>query len=288
MLRKCVLFLGLICALPPTMTKADVLYDSITQSIASAEAQAYIWLSKGKYVSENGRSRVIWDIPKDTRTTLRFRYALGTIQDGLIDFGSQGTSFLIKSESLCSKITVRKIAVLPGGAIDESESDYTLDPPSQACQEPRSQLEQALEDVVSLQIDPAKTFSVTARLLPRRFCFDASDEQLVVNKAVEEVVPFLGCAAGIFEHLLQFVHAVVRQCGHGFVVSGVHGDDAAVAQIIIVGDDCLKKFRVLFENFGNKFDRTDVGDCRHQAAFASIAVIVDQFHGRSSSSRLIL
>ncbi|MBX4896556.1 ATP-binding protein [Rhizobium bangladeshense] len=34
--------------------------------------------------------------------------------------------------------------------------------------------------------------SVTARLLPPRFCFDASDEQLVVNKAVEEVVPFLG------------------------------------------------------------------------------------------------
>jgi hypothetical protein len=33
---------------------------------------------------------------------------------------------------------------------------------------------------------------VTARLLPPRFCFDASDEQLVVNKAVEEVVPFLG------------------------------------------------------------------------------------------------
>jgi hypothetical protein len=34
--------------------------------------------------------------------------------------------------------------------------------------------------------------NVTARLLPRRFGFDASDEQLVVNKAVEEVVPFLG------------------------------------------------------------------------------------------------
>lgn len=31
-----------------------------------------------------------------------------------------------------------------------------------------------------------------ARLLPPRFCFDARDEQLVVNKAVEEVVPFLG------------------------------------------------------------------------------------------------
>ncbi len=35
-------------------------------------------------------------------------------------------------------------------------------------------------------------YSVTARLLPRGFGFDASDEQLVVNKAVEEVVPFLG------------------------------------------------------------------------------------------------
>jgi hypothetical protein len=34
--------------------------------------------------------------------------------------------------------------------------------------------------------------TVTARLLPRRFRFDASDEELVVHKAVEEVVPFLG------------------------------------------------------------------------------------------------
>lgn len=98
----------------------------------------------------------------------------------------------------------------------------------------------------------------------------ASDEQFVVDNAVEEVVPFLGRAAGVFEHLLQFVHAVVCQCGHRFVVSGVHGDDAAVAQIIIVGDDCMKKLRVLFKNFGNKFNRTDVCDCRHQAAFASI------------------
>ncbi|WP_370059514.1 IS66 family insertion sequence element accessory protein TnpB [Sinorhizobium fredii] len=32
---------------------------------------------------------------------------------------------------------------------------------------------------------------VTGRLLPRRFCFDAGDEFFVVDKAVEEVVPFL-------------------------------------------------------------------------------------------------
>ncbi|WP_322886518.1 hypothetical protein U8C31_18295 [Sinorhizobium medicae] len=159
MLRISVLLLGMLGILSPVASKADALYDSLTQSIASTEAQAYIWLSQGQYVTENGRSRIIWKIPKDTRTTLRFRYSLGTIQDGLIDFGAQGTSFLIRSESLCSKITVRRIAVLPGGAIDESESDYTLAPPSRECREPRSQLEQALEDIVSLQIDPAKTFS---------------------------------------------------------------------------------------------------------------------------------
>jgi hypothetical protein len=33
---------------------------------------------------------------------------------------------------------------------------------------------------------------VTARLLPRRFCFDASDELFVFYKAVEEVGLFLG------------------------------------------------------------------------------------------------
>ncbi len=84
-------------------------------------------------------------------------------------------------------------------------------------------------------------------------------------------------------HLLQFVYAFACQNGHGSIVSDLHGDDAAAAQIIIVGDDCLEKLRVFFENFGNKFDRTDVGDCRHQAALASIVVIVDQFHGSYSS-----
>ena len=34
--------------------------------------------------------------------------------------------------------------------------------------------------------------TVTDRLLPRRFRFEAGDELLVVDKAVEEVVPFVG------------------------------------------------------------------------------------------------
>jgi mannitol-specific phosphotransferase system IIBC component len=46
--------------------------------------------------------------------------------------------------------------------------------------------------ISSLINDRAESLGVTARLLPRRFRFDASDEELVVHKAVEEVVPFLG------------------------------------------------------------------------------------------------
>jgi hypothetical protein len=37
-----------------------------------------------------------------------------------------------------------------------------------------------------------KGLIVTARLLPRRFCFDASNELFVVDETVEEVVPFVG------------------------------------------------------------------------------------------------
>ncbi|NKM88309.1 hypothetical protein GFL54_29415 [Rhizobium laguerreae] len=47
-------------------------------------------------------------------------------------------------------------------------------------------------DAAVLAVASDAECDVTARLLPPRFCFDASDEQLVVNKAVEEVVPFLG------------------------------------------------------------------------------------------------
>lgn len=44
---------------------------------------------------------------------------------------------------------------------------------------------------------------VTGRLLPRRFCLDASDEFLVVDKAVEEFVPGFGRTASSREHLVE-------------------------------------------------------------------------------------
>ena len=51
-------------------------------------------------------------------------------------------------------------------------------------------------DVVELcrhaQWGEAAAYNVTARLLPWRICFDAGDKFFVVDKAVEEVVPFLG------------------------------------------------------------------------------------------------
>ncbi|WP_200951511.1 hypothetical protein, partial [Ensifer sp. Root31] len=43
-----------------------------------------------------------------------------------------------------------------------------------------------------LMIFKANTYAVTDRLLPRRFRFEAGDQLLVVDKAVEEVVPFVG------------------------------------------------------------------------------------------------
>ena len=90
------------------------------------------------------------------------------------------------------------------------------------------------------------------------------------------------------EHLLQFFHAIVCERGDGFIVPGVDGNDVTVAQIIVVGDDCLKKLRIFFENLRDKFDCTDVGNCCHQAASAEIVTSRDQFHGNSSSSQLIL
>ncbi|MBR0958370.1 hypothetical protein [Bradyrhizobium japonicum] len=176
--------------------KADILYDSITQAIESVEAQAYVYLERGKYAFDNGRSRIVWTIPRDIRSTISFRYAEGTIQKGLIDFQRAGTSFLIRTPELCSKVMVKKIAVLPGGAIDEAESDYTLDPASPECREPRSQLEAALEGVVSLQIDPAKTFagkvfagSEALRKCPTDLC-DGPVARMPLGQPVTKFVAF--------------------------------------------------------------------------------------------------
>lgn len=135
---------------------ASPFYETIADSIDSISLQAYVRLEQGRYVTDTGVSRVIWNIPEDTRATVRLKYAYGTIQSGLIDFGATRTNVKIRSGGFCSSINIRRISVLVGGAIDESNSDFIMDRPDNDCRTPRSQLALALESSLSAQINASR------------------------------------------------------------------------------------------------------------------------------------
>ena len=130
--------------------------------------------------------------------------------------------------------------------------------------------------------------TVTGRLLPRGLCLDAGDEFCVVDEVVEEFVPGSGAYAGIPDHVCQFFDAVVGQCSDSLLRASLDGDDRALGQIVFVADDSLEKFQIFAHHLGCVFERADVGDGCHQAASAFGAARGAQFHGKSSSSRLIL
>lgn len=92
-------------------------------------------------------------------------------------------------------------------------------------------------------------YGVTARLLPRRFRFDARDELFVIDEGFEEVVPFVSGAASMGEHLSQLVNPIVSESGECLVCAIVDADDTAVGEIVVVADDRLKEFRVLSKLF---------------------------------------
>lgn len=101
-------------------------------------------------------------------------------------------------------------------------------------------------------------------------------------------MPSLGGDTGVTDHVPQFFNSVMGQCGDGFVSTDIDADDVFIGQIVVIADDRLKKFGILAQHFGDVVDCADMGYGRHQAACEWAAAIGTQFHGNSSSSRLIL
>lgn len=129
---------------------------------------------------------------------------------------------------------------------------------------------------------------VTGRLLPRRLGLDAGDEIGVMDEVVEELMPSFGSDARSHEHFSEFFDAAVSESRNGFFRTGVDADDVAVGQIVVVGDDGFQQLGVLAEDLRDIVYGADMGEGRHQAASARATATGVQFHGRSSSSRLIL
>jgi len=92
----------------------------------------------------------------------------------------------------------------------------------------------------------------------------------------------------VADHVRQLFDPVIGQCGDCFVGSDVNADDVSIGQVVFVVDDRFEKFGILAQHFGDVVDAADMGHRSHQVACEWAAVGGTQFHGSSSSSRLIL
>ena len=81
---------------------------------------------------------------------------------------------------------------------------------------------------------------------------------------------------------------MVGERGDVVVVPDMDVDDIAVGQVVVVTDDGLEQLAILAQTCGDMCDGTDVGRCGHHAARLRGWIAVVQFHGRSSSRRVIL
>ena len=147
-----------VLALVPATAKAGDLYDSIAAAIDSVEAQATVSIQTGNYLFNDGGVKVVWHVDRAEQPTLRFRYAVGNIQIGSIDFGRGGTIISISGGGQCANVKLYKLTVGPGGAVIPDQSNFQLLPPSSSCRIPRSDLETVLPDLLGTQIDPRLTF----------------------------------------------------------------------------------------------------------------------------------
>ena len=132
-------------------------------------------------------------------------------------------------------------------------------------------------------------WTVTARLLPRCLRFQAGYEVRIQQEAFKEALPVARRASCIGKHVSQFLYTVLGQCRDCLVRAGMHRDDGAVGEIVVVGEDFFQELLVFAQLLGDPFKRDDACDGRHQAALASALTPSGvQFHGNNSSSLLIL
>lgn len=122
----CWFLLSLACTFKPAM--ADSTYQSIANAIDTAEAQAYIYLDRGTYVSRTQDVDVTWTIPGNTVALVSFRYVKGILQSAIIDFKKTPTYAVFRtSDGTCTRFRLAKVIVGPGGYIDPS-SDVKIQP----------------------------------------------------------------------------------------------------------------------------------------------------------------
>lgn len=137
---------------------ASSTYDSVANAVDTARAQAYVFLGKGRYETVANTSKVLWHVPSDMRATVRFFYGAGTLQSGLIDFGSTPTYAVLSApDGRCTRFEIKRVVIGPGGYIDPS-SEIIMKPDS-SCTTKDSGFQTDIEAFLSLNPSASEFFS---------------------------------------------------------------------------------------------------------------------------------
>ena len=78
-------------------------------------------------------------------------------------------------------------------------------------------------------------------------------------------MPFLGGSSGSEDQIAQLFDPMIGDRRDRFIRSGIDADDVAVAEVVVVADDCSQHFRILAKHAGDLVDGVKLRNGSHQA-----------------------
>ncbi|WP_155765383.1 hypothetical protein [Mesorhizobium erdmanii] len=149
--------------------------DSAVAAIKSANGQARLDLLKGRYLATSGSSEIIFDVPKDMGSTLKFNYQDRAIVSASWDF-ERNVLLTLQVGDKCVTISVKRLSYDEGGFVS-GDTEQTI-VPSGHCRD--SEPLARINDFIRLSADPGDLFSGKPfiSIKSMRRCVDAKCDKL--------------------------------------------------------------------------------------------------------------
>lgn len=155
---------------------ANVTYDTLAAAVESMEGNSQISIKKGVYDTKTGEVSVKWTVPKEIRASFNFRYASGTLQDGVIDFGKSNPTFvLIKNNAgLCARFLIEKVTVTAGYIDSDPNKTVILTRNNKECRTSYSTFQHDIERVFSPQPTASRLMKGEPFASIEHFCLEGT------------------------------------------------------------------------------------------------------------------
>lgn len=140
----------------PAQAATDPYLDSVLGAVDGANAQAYLWLAKGRYTASEAGTDLVLEVPSDMRSTAKFEVIKRTVRSASWSF-PKPVLVTIRRAGYCVRLEVRRFDYENGGVLKADGSDTTMKPlpgpAPQSCNDSEAMLN--ADDVLSLDLDPA-------------------------------------------------------------------------------------------------------------------------------------